>query len=435
MDLAELTETRAPHIADGLPARLASFAEEGERLLAASRLGVRHPEESGRRPAHAAPGSRQNQAALQLGDRPVEIAFDGVEAPQRVGRHDAVELVAARLGDADRLVSERDRLVELAEVAEGQGEPGPRPDENHRRAQSEPRHPEACQRLPDLSSPFLPLPLVTPNAGIGNARESRTHGVDDPAQQVASPDKLAELMARHAEAIVNDCLQVEFAELGRDRQGLLAGLDRAVEIERRSRMNALQRENPGQPTAVLEPHREILGPAQRFLELLELSECRQWPLQLELEIDRLGDRVALGEMRDRREGLLETADGLAVGRATRRPGSRLTKIRDGLGPYLAAHGVMRELIGLLGEAIGILPLDRLHDRSVQLAAPIRKQARVGDLVREHVRERVLTLGVLLRLLDELGVTQRSHARLETRVGYAGDHPEDGYPYVHSNDSR
>src|SRR5215510_13080336 len=245
MDLAELTETRAPHIADGLPARLASFAEELERLLAASRLRVRDAEESGRRPAHAAPGSRQNQAALQLGNRPVEIALDGVEAPQRIGRHDAVELVAARLGDADRLFSERDRLVELAEIAEGHGKPGTRPDENHRRAQSEPGHPEACQRLPDLSSPLLALPLVTPHTGIGDAREPRTHGVDDPAQQVASPGEVAELMERHAEAVVDDRLQIGFAELGRNRQGSLAGLDRPIEIERRSRMNTLQRENPG----------------------------------------------------------------------------------------------------------------------------------------------------------------------------------------------
>src|SRR5262245_53536316 len=288
----------------------------------------------------------------------MESALDAVEAPQARGRDDAIELVTARLGDPDPLLSERDRFVELTEVAERQREPDPRSDEDHGRAQPDPPPPEPCERFPDVAGfSFLLLPGVIPAARIVEAREPRTQRVDDPAEQVASLPKVAELVKRHAEAVARDHLQIELAEVRRDRERASTGLEPTVEIERRSRMDALQRENPSQPAAILEGRREILRSAQRVLELLDLSQCRERRLQLELQIDRPGDRVALGQMRDRRQRLLEAADRLTVGRAARRAGSRLTKVRHRLGPCLAAQGVVSESVDLLGQSIGVFPLD------------------------------------------------------------------------------
>src|SRR5262247_445224 len=167
--------------------------------------------------------------------------------------------------------------------------------------------------------PLHPSPVsVFPAARIVEAREPRTQRVNDPAEQLASLPKVAELVKRHAEAVARDHLQIELTEVRRERERASTGLEPSVEIERRSRMDALQRENPSQPAAILEGRREILRPAQRVLELLDLSQCRERPLQLELQIDRSGDRVALGQMRDRRQRLLEAADRLTVGRAARR---------------------------------------------------------------------------------------------------------------------
>src|SRR5262249_53266375 len=195
MDLSELTEARAAHVAHRLSARLERFLKQPERFLAASGLRICQPEEPRRRPAHAAPGPRQRHAALQQRDRSVQIALDDVEAPQGVGRDDAIELVTARLGDPDRLLSERDRFAELTEVAERQREPGARSDVDHGRAQPDSPPPEPCERLPDVAGfSFLLLPGVIPAARIVEAREPRTQRVNDPAEQLASLPKVAELV-------------------------------------------------------------------------------------------------------------------------------------------------------------------------------------------------------------------------------------------------
>src|SRR5262249_62342463 len=84
LDLTEVTEARAAHVTDRSPARLERFLEELERRGGAPGLRIREPKKSRRRPAHAAPGSRQCQAAFQVGYGLVEVALDDVEAPQRV---------------------------------------------------------------------------------------------------------------------------------------------------------------------------------------------------------------------------------------------------------------------------------------------------------------------------------------------------------------
>src|SRR5215471_16694080 len=207
MDLAELTEARAPHVTDRVPARRERFLEELECFLAAPGLRIREPQKPGRRPPHAAPGSRQSQAAFQQRDGSVDIALDDVEAPQGVRRDDAVELVTARLGDPDRLLSKRDGFAELTEIGEGQCEPGARSDENHGWAESEPQHPEPRQRFPDLAGLASPsLSGVPPRARSREARDLRIERVDDPAKQVASLPKVTELMERHAEAVASDRL-------------------------------------------------------------------------------------------------------------------------------------------------------------------------------------------------------------------------------------
>src|SRR5262245_63931430 len=161
----------------------------------------------------------------------MESALDDVEAPQGVGRDDAIELVTARLGDPDRLLSERDRFAELTEVAERQREPGARSDVDHGRAQPDSPPPEPCERLPDVAGfSFLLLPGVIPAARIVEARGPRTQRVNAPADQLASLPKVAELVKRHAEAVARDHLKIELTEVRRERERESDGLETSVEV-------------------------------------------------------------------------------------------------------------------------------------------------------------------------------------------------------------
>src|SRR4029453_8015570 len=63
--------------------------------------------------------------------------------------------------------------------------------------------------------------------------------------------------------------------------------------------------------------------------------------------------------------------------------------------------MVRQALDVLGQAIGMLGLDRSHDRSVKAPAPLVKKAPVGDLVRERGPEGILELREKTRLVKEL----------------------------------
>ena len=94
-------------------------------------------------------------------------------------------------------------------------------------------------------------------------------------------------------------------------------------------------------------------------------------------------------MSERAERELELLPRLAIGRARRRLFAGLLAEGDRLVPHLASQRVVRELLDVLGEPLGVERLDRLHDACMQRPAALPEQAPVGDLVRERVLERVL----------------------------------------------
>ena len=96
-------------------------------------------------------------------------------------------------------------------------------------------------------------------------------------------------------------------------------------------------------------------------------------------------------MAERGQRLLEAGHGLPIARARppwRRPGAGTHR----LVPQLAPQGVVGQPLDVLGQPVGVEPLDGLHDPRVQRAAPLVQQAAVGDLVGQRVLERVLELG-------------------------------------------
>ena len=67
--------------------------------------------------------------------------------------------------------------------------------------------------------------------------------------------------------------------------------------------------------------------------------------------------------------------------------------------------MVREELDVLGQAVGVRALDRVHDGRVQCTPPLGEHAAVRDFVRERVLERVLEIGVEARLVEKLGGLQ------------------------------
>ena len=63
---------------------------------------------------------------------------------------------------------------------------------------------------------------------------------------------------------------------------------------------------------------------------------------------------------------------------------------------------MSQPLDMFVEAVGIQPLDRVHDPTVKLLATLLKETAVGDLVGQRMLERVLQLREQTHLVQKLG---------------------------------
>ena len=68
--------------------------------------------------------------------------------------------------------------------------------------------------------------------------------------------------------------------------------------------------------------------------------------------------------------LLEGSQGLGVRRAHRCSHTDLAEVRDRPVPHFSLEGVVGERLDVLGQPIGIEPLDHLDDPRMQLAASL-----------------------------------------------------------------
>jgi hypothetical protein len=71
-------------------------------------------------------------------------------------------------------------------------------------------------------------------------------------------------------------------------------------------------------------------------------------------------------------------------------------------PLLASDGMVREPLNVLGQALGIEPLDGVDDPGMEWASAIHEDAPVANVVCERVLERVLELREEAHLIQELG---------------------------------
>src|SRR5712691_4232542 len=129
-----------------------------------------------------------------------------------------------------------------------------------------------------------------------------------------------------------------------------------------------------------------------------LAEWQERIAQAEAEIDRLLPCIlTLREMLQRDQRLLEAPHCFSVSRAHGRLDAGLAAVHQGLLPYLSAQGMMRELLDLGGQAVGIERLDDVHDAGVERAPPFLEQAPIGHLLRESMLEGVSELRKEARL--------------------------------------
>src|SRR5262245_35462590 len=107
-------------------------------------------------------------------------------------------------------------------------------------------------------------------------------------------------------------------------------------------------------------------------------------------------------MSERSQRLLEVRKRFAEGRACEGLGPGLPEVGHRLRPDLTPECMVSELLDVLSQPIGIVPLEGLHDLAVQRAPPILEQTAVGHLVSESMLEGVLEIWKEPRLVEELG---------------------------------
>ena len=102
----------------------------------------------------------------------------------------------------------------------------------------------------------------------------------------------------------------------------------------------------------------------------------------------------------RRDGLLQTLGGLAIGGSRDRLRAGLAQILDGLLPRLAPQIVKTHGEALRGRRLGVQRLDRFRDRPVQQGTAGRQQLAVHDLANALVHEVEMVAHVLEHLTPD-----------------------------------
>ena len=131
--------------------------------------------------------------------------------------------------------------------------------------------------------------------------------------------------------------------------------------------------------------------------------------------------------------LLEGSQRLGVRRAHRRSHTDLAEVRDRPVPHFSLQGVVGEPLDVLGQPIGIEPLDHLDDPRMQLTASLLQKSSVGHLVRERVLEAEFEVRKEARLVEELGGLKVGEATPKVGFILLGDHLKQRERYVVADD--
>src|SRR5260370_23687374 len=132
---------------------------------------------------------------------------------------------------------------------------------------------------------------------------------------------------------------------------------------------------------IVEGDSKGLGLMQISQDTLKVARRRERRAQGEPETDGLlACGTCLRQMREGTERLLEISSSLVVGRLYHGLLPSLPAVRQGLGPQLAAQGMVCQAFDLLGHTVSGERFKNLHDAGVQLPPPLQQEAAVGHLI-------------------------------------------------------
>jgi hypothetical protein len=142
--------------------------------------------------------------------------------------------------------------------------------------------------------------------------------------------------------------------------------------------------------------------------------------------------IALGALRqgpEQLESFAEVADRLRQGRARRRPLPGLEEIANGPGMVLALHGMVREPLHVVDQAIRVQTLDGIDDLTVKRPPAVVKETPVGHVVGKRVLEGVFDVGETACLVHEFGGAEAREALAKALVRELGDRIQQGEWHV------
>ena len=326
------------------------------------------------------------EGALEGGNREIELAAHLVAlAEPQVGRGEAVG-VARRLGDLDAECADLVGGFEIAQAGQAPCAPGSRRDRLQR------RHAVAMRRR-----------------GSGAALQVAPEGVDRAAE-------VAQAHVRLALAMVDDRLERVVVKRDRDAARSLGVVERTVRVADAPAPRRHRRRDATLPARVVDAMRQLLGLAQDGDDARKVAERDQRAVQVEAQVDALGQRLArLGQVGQRVERLLDAAHRVLGGVARRRLQPRLVQVGDRLAPELAALRVVGEAVGLVGALRQVEALEHVDDPGIERAPRVEDERVVRHLLREGVLEGVLELREQAGLVEELGRLQAPEHAAQGRL--------------------
>src|SRR5919197_6001751 len=140
-------------------------------------------------------------------------------------------------------------------------------------------------------------------------------------------------------------------------------------------------------------------------------------------------------MREGTERLLEVSHGLTVGRPRHDFLSCLSAVREGLLPYLASQGVVREPFALVCHLLPSKDLQGLDDTGMEHPPPLLQETAIGHFVSQGVLERVFAFGEQAGLIEELCRLQVGKAVLHSIFRHLGNGLQQGQRYLGANHRR
>jgi hypothetical protein len=159
-------------------------------------------------------------------------------------------------------------------------------------------------------------------------------------------------------------------------------------------------------------------------------------LEVTAHIDGLLQRGAVWrEVGHGLQRLFPVSYGFPIRRPDERLGARLLAVGEGLVPHLAAQGMMRQAVDLLGPLLGHQRLEGLNNVRVQHPPPLQQQATIGYLVRQGMLKGVCRLREQARLRQKLRRLEVRQALLELLLRLPGQRLQERAGHIHPDHRR